>query len=110
MGRAVRTYTRREILRAVALGGGLVAGELWMPGRTLISVSSSGLLRSPLEDSDWWYVCDGGGDVRLVRLIVDDVDLVPSSRLIIGGETWIHAGPATRTRIDGAGALVELSP
>lgn len=31
-------FTRRQILRAVALGGGLIAGELWWPGRTLISI------------------------------------------------------------------------
>lgn len=24
--------TRRELLRAIALGGGIVAGELWVPG------------------------------------------------------------------------------
>lgn len=31
-------FTRRQILRAAALGGGLIAGELWWPGRTLISI------------------------------------------------------------------------
>ena len=31
-------HSRREILRAFALGGMFVAGELWIPGRKLISI------------------------------------------------------------------------
>lgn len=34
-------YSRREILRAAALGGGLIAGELWWPGKRLISVPNT---------------------------------------------------------------------
>lgn len=33
-----KQYSRREILRAMMLGGGLIAGELWWPGKTLISI------------------------------------------------------------------------
>lgn len=29
---------RRDVLRAMALGGGIVAGELWIPGQRLISI------------------------------------------------------------------------
>lgn len=29
---------RRDILRAIALGGGIVAGELWIPGQRVISI------------------------------------------------------------------------
>ncbi len=29
---------RRQLLRAIALGGGLVAGEIWIPGQKLISI------------------------------------------------------------------------
>ena len=31
--------TRRDFLRAIALGGGVVAGELWIPGQKLISLA-----------------------------------------------------------------------
>lgn len=31
-------HTRRQLLRAAALGGGLIAGELWVPGAKLISI------------------------------------------------------------------------
>jgi hypothetical protein len=31
---------RRDILRALALGGAVVAGELWIPGKRLISIPS----------------------------------------------------------------------
>jgi len=33
-----KQYSRRQILRAIALGGGFIAGELWWPGRKLISI------------------------------------------------------------------------
>ncbi len=33
-----RQISRREILRAMALGGGLVAGKIWIPGQMLISI------------------------------------------------------------------------
>lgn len=36
-----KQYTRREILRAAALGGMMIAGELWIPGQTLISIPAS---------------------------------------------------------------------
>lgn len=36
--RSVHEYSRREILRAFALGGAVVAGELWIPGQRLISI------------------------------------------------------------------------
>lgn len=36
-------YSRRQILRAFALGGGLIAGELWVPGARLISIPSAGV-------------------------------------------------------------------
>ena len=38
-------YSRRQILRALALGGGVIAGELWWPGRKLISIPSEQELR-----------------------------------------------------------------
>ncbi len=31
-------FSRREMLRALALGGAVVAGELWIPGQRLISI------------------------------------------------------------------------
>ena len=34
-------YSRREILRAIMLGGGIIAGELWWPGQKLISIPST---------------------------------------------------------------------
>ena len=37
-------YSRREIMRAFALGGAVVAGELWIPGRVFISLPSPRLL------------------------------------------------------------------
>ena len=33
-------YSRRQVLRAFALGGGLIAGELWIPGATKIFLPS----------------------------------------------------------------------
>lgn len=35
-----KQFSRRDILRAIALGGGVVAGELWWPGKQLISIAS----------------------------------------------------------------------
>jgi len=32
------TYSRREFLRCLALGGAVVAGELWIPGQRVISL------------------------------------------------------------------------
>ncbi len=34
-------YSRREILRAIMLGGGVIAGELWWPGQKLISIPTT---------------------------------------------------------------------
>lgn len=31
-------YSRRDMLRCLALGGAVVAGELWIPGQRLISI------------------------------------------------------------------------
>ena len=36
-----KQYSRRQILRAIALGGGFIAGELWWPGRKLISIPTT---------------------------------------------------------------------
>ena len=36
-----KQYSRREILRAMMLGGGLIAGELWWPGQKLISIPTT---------------------------------------------------------------------
>lgn len=36
--------SRRDILRAMALGGGIVAGELWVPGARVISIPSDDVL------------------------------------------------------------------
>ena len=41
-------FSRRDVLRAFALGGAVVAGELWIPGRVLISLPSPRL--PPTED------------------------------------------------------------
>ncbi len=40
-----KQYSRREMLRALALGGAVVAGELWIPGQKLISIPSEQELR-----------------------------------------------------------------
>jgi len=37
----VKQFSRREILRAMMLGGGVIAGELWWPGQKLISIPST---------------------------------------------------------------------
>lgn len=34
------SFSRREFLAAIAAGGMVVAGELWVPGRKLISIPS----------------------------------------------------------------------
>jgi len=31
-------FSRRSILRALALGGAVIAGELWIPGKKVISI------------------------------------------------------------------------
>lgn len=36
-----KQYSRREILTAIMLGGGVIAGELWWPGQKLISIPST---------------------------------------------------------------------
>lgn len=33
-----KQYSRREIMTAIMLGGGVIAGELWWPGQKLISI------------------------------------------------------------------------
>ncbi len=38
-------YSRRQILRALALGGGVIVGELWWPGQKLISIPQGTELR-----------------------------------------------------------------
>ncbi len=40
-------YSRREILRAFALGGSFIAGKLWIPGQKLISIPASGGVIKP---------------------------------------------------------------
>ncbi len=40
-------YNRRQIMRAFALGGMFVAGELWIPGQRLISIPK---LRGTMEE------------------------------------------------------------
>ena len=46
-------YSRRQILRAVALGGGVVAGELWVPGAKLISAPRAAFNILP-QDIDFY--------------------------------------------------------
>lgn len=44
---------RRDILRAIALGGGVVAGELWIPGQRVVSIPSGlslNAIRHPVFD------------------------------------------------------------
>lgn len=36
-----KQYSRREILSAIMLGGGVIAGELWWPGQKLISIPTT---------------------------------------------------------------------
>ncbi len=43
-------FSRREVLRAMALGGAVVAGELWIPGQTLISIPNAGVV---LTRGEW---------------------------------------------------------
>jgi hypothetical protein len=45
---------RRDVLRAIALGGGLIAGELWIPGQSLVSIPKSILLSKHRYVMDRW--------------------------------------------------------
>ena len=40
-------HTRRDLLRCLALGGMVVAGELWIPGAKKIFISSSKVFEEP---------------------------------------------------------------
>ena len=53
-----RQFSRREILRAAALGGVFIAGEFWFPGQKLISIPRRGTRVRLLDGSmiifdDW---------------------------------------------------------
>lgn len=50
---------RRDILRAMALGGGVVAGELWIPGRRAFSIPR---WTSPSE-TGYFIDCRRGNDI-----------------------------------------------
>ncbi len=42
-------FSRRDILRCLALGGAVVAGELWIPGQRVISIPNAGLALTAAE-------------------------------------------------------------
>ncbi len=91
-------FSRREMLRALALGGAVVAGELWIPGQTLISIPNDGIAlwsipHPALEATEHWkdmvyaqyldqfVACyEEGGAMKSV--VSDD------------GITWQHIKPA----------------
>ena len=43
---------RRDVLRAIALGGGIVAGELWIPGARKVFLPPR---RTPILGGDWEF-------------------------------------------------------
>ena len=54
--------TRRELLRAIALGGGIVAGELWVPGARKVFI--------PRAPEVFWDL--GSGDCTGMSILVVD--------------------------------------
>ena len=69
-------HSRRDILRAIALGGGLVAGELWTPGAKLISLPSPVKWRESFHG--WIYLTEDASvqfspGKKLIVLVPPDV-------------------------------------
>ena len=64
--------TRRELLRAIALGGGIVAGELWVPGARKIFIPRAPEVFWDLGNDDYTgmslLIMDGvgKGQVRVI--------------------------------------------
>lgn len=58
---------RRDVLRAIALGGGVVAGELWIPGQRVISIPKK--IYTPQDTILWTYHYDGDCNVWVSHLV-----------------------------------------
>ncbi len=58
---------RRELLRGLALGGAVIAGELWIPGKRLISIPKAARLDGhSFEEQILWLIYDSktyGGEL-----------------------------------------------
>ena len=59
------TYTRRELLRCLALGGMVVAGGLWLPGQTKIFIPAP--LKPKIITLDFQVVMDDDGEIDVMR-------------------------------------------
>lgn len=80
---------RRELLRGLALGGAVIAGEMWIPGKKLISIPKLPLIhegnRATVDGVNWFaadYGRSNGDQTRWVKawykdgvLYVRDVSL-----------------------------------
>ncbi len=60
---------RRELLACLAAGGVVVAGELWMPGRKLISIPSGRIYTGWHYESGVAVLKDGVGIVSLSHMM-----------------------------------------
>jgi hypothetical protein len=70
-------YTRRQILRAAALGGALIAGELWIPGQRSIFL--------PLKErlTDYHLILDPEGNV-VAKVMPDLINLDANRDIFFG--------------------------
>ena len=64
------SFSRREILRAIALGGGLIAGELWIPGARLIFIPTSELIFTPVRAFRW----QSNGSIMMLDMVMRNID------------------------------------
>ena len=79
-------FSRRDILRALALGGAVVAGELWIPGQRLISIPKQQLRYKATERfSPGWTEDDDDLKRAVAKFLLQDSEIIRYKNL------WIAA-------------------
>ena len=84
-------YTRRDLLKYLAAGGMVVAGELWIPGQTKIFLPPEKVFEGPKVVTATFQVkfdgpAEGFGGVWHVREATDEDVSIP--KIQVGDAIW----------------------